>query len=830
MRYHTLILAIRSLQHDWRRAELRILALALIVAVGAVSAVGFFTDRIHRVIEQQAVDLLAADLRLSSAEALPTAFIDKAHRQGLHSAHIQTFPSVILHKDDSVLISLKAVSDGYPLRGELRVSETLYGSEIKTKAIPTSGNIWLESRLLNQLNLQVGDSLDLGEMRFTIQKVLTYEPDRGGLFFQFAPRILMNLADLEKTGLVGIGSRVKYRLLVAGTFDKIATYRTWLETQIEPGQQIQGIQESRPELRRALERAEQFLGLAALVAVILAGAAIAVAAQYFSQKQADAAAVMRCLGATQKLILQIYLFRLFTLGILASTVGCLLGWLAQQGLSILLANYFYTVALPPPSFTPVLFGFATGLITLLGFALPPVLRIKTVPPLRVLRHELDATPLALWKIGGISGIAMALLMFWQAGNAQLALLMIGGTLFTLLILMGAAYGLVQVLHVFRDQAGVTWRFGLANLARRAKTSSLQLTAFGLGLMALLLLAVVRVDLLNAWQDRLPEGTPNHFIINIQEHTLKSFETQLNQTLPHHSTLYPMSVGRFIAINDKPVLAENYTDNRAKRFIERTFNLSSTTTLPESNRIIAGTFQQATAQQQFSVEEDFAKTMGIKLGDTLQFRIADQNVSGKVTSLREVQWDTFQVNFFILASPDIIQDLPKTYVTSFYLPDTSNDFIPQLIHKFPSVTIINVEALLEQVRQLMNRATLAVQYVFLFTLLAGLMVFYAAISASHEERLYEGAILRTLGATRRQVLLGLSAEFITLGILAGILAAFAASSLAYILAVYIFELPYHFNSWIWIIGILGGGLGIGLAGILGTYSILKHPPSAILQKG
>ncbi|HIE02474.1 MAG TPA: FtsX-like permease family protein [Thiotrichaceae bacterium] len=620
---------------------------------------------------------------------------------------------------------------------------------------------------------------------------------------------------------------MKYRLLVAGALNQIADYRAWLETQVEPGQQIQGIKESRPELRRALERAEQFLGLAALVAVILAGAAIAVAAHYFSQKQADAAAVMRCLGATQKRILQIYLFRLILLGVFASSVGCVLGWVAQQGLSILLADYFYTVALPQPSFTPVLIGFATGLITLFAFALPPVMRIQTVPPLRVLRHELGATPLSMPKTVGIAGIAMALLMFWQAGDTQLAGLMIGGTVLTLLILMGTGYGLVHSLRVFRHQAGVTWRFGLANLARRAKTSSIQLTAFGLGLMALLLLAIVRVDLLNAWQDRLPEGTPNHFIINIQEADLQRFETHTS-TLSNQ--LYPMAVGRFIAINNEPVLAENDTNNRAKRFIDRTFNLSSASTLPAGNRIIAGTFQHETAQQAFSIEQGFAKRMGIELGDTLQFRIAEHTISGKVTSIRAVQWDRFEVNFFVLASPDVIAALPKTYVTSFYLPDNRLDFIPALIHDFPSITVINVKSLLKQVRELMTRATNAVQYVFLFTLLAGLMVLYAAIAASHEERLYEGAILRTLGATRRQVLLGLGAEFITLGILAGILATLTASGIAYVLAESIFELPYQFNIWIGVIGVIGGGIGIGLAGILGTYSILQQPPSAILQKG
>jgi len=818
-------LAIRSLQQDWRSAEVRILMLALIVAVAAVTAVSFFTNRIHRVMDLQTAELLGADLRVSSADALPSAFINEAHRHGLQTAQFWEFPSVILHDEETALISVKAVTESYPLRGQLQVAEQLYGTETVTMEIPAPGQLWLETRLLTQLGLQVGDSLDLGEMHFTIAKVLTYEPDRGGLLFQLAPRVLMNLDDVEKTKLVSLGSRVRYQLLVAG--DKIAEYRTWLEQQIQPGQQIQGVEESRPELRSALERAERFLGLAALIAVILAGAAVAVAAQHFSQRQADASAIMRCLGATQKLILQIYLLRMLSLGLLASSIGCVLGWLAQIVLSALLANYFATAALPAPSVTPVLVGFATGLITLLGFALLPLLRIHTVPPLRVLRRELGATPLAVWQVLGVASLAIALLMFWQAGDTKLALFMIAGTFLTLLILIGVAYGLVHSLRLFRHQAGVTWRFGLANLARRSQASSVQLAAFGLGIMALLLLAVVRVDLLETWQDNLPEGLPNHFIINIQKDGVESLQAKLSKPQYNSSGIYPMLVGRFIAINDQPVLAKNYTSNRAKRFVARSFTLSSAEMLPKDNRIVAGKFWNSEPGQ-LSVEAGFAEEMGISLGDTLHFRIAGQDISAKVTSLRSVQWESFNVNFFVLASPDVVQDLPKTYITSFYLAKPASHLVPSLVREFPSITVINVEALLAQVRQIITRASLAIQYIFLFTLLAGVMVLYAAISASHEERLYEGAILRTLGATRRQVLLSLIAEFTTLGLLAGVLAASAASALGYVLAVQIFDLPYHFNGWLWIIGVLGGGLGVGLAGVLGTRSLLQRPPLETLR--
>ena len=839
-----LVFALRNIKRDWKSSELRVLTLALIVAVAAVTAVSFFTNRIHKVMEWQAAELLGADLRLSSYTPLNNVYETHALQQGLHIAHIQRFSSVVLKDDETVLVSIKAVDDTYPLRGKLRIAEQLDSTEVATTTIPASGHIWLEPSLLQRLALNVGDHLTLGEAEFVIANVLTYEPDRTGSLFQLAPRILMNVADVEKTGLIGFGSRVRHRLLIAGDAPNIAAYREWITPQLTSGEDLQGVEDGRPELRMALERAEQFLGLAALVAVILAGAAVAVAARYFAQRQADASAIMRCLGATQRLILHMYLVRILFLGLVASFIGSSLGWLAQHGLATMLANFLTVGQLPTPDFSPVLLGFAVSFSALLGFALPPILRIHTVSPLRVLRHEIIATPLAAWQTLAIAMGAMGLLLYWQAGDPQLALYFIVGSLITLLALLALAYALVYSLRFIRGQAGLTWKFGLANLARRAQNSSIQLIAFGLGIMALLLLAIVRVDLLNSWQDNLPNDTPNRFVLNIQPHEITQFQQFLHHHLSMTSALYPVAIGRFLAINGKPVLAENYTNFRAQRFAKRTFNLSSANALPSSNQLVSGVFWDGTSAkvpqlvdktwlsipQQLSVEQGFADTMGITLGDTLQFRFAGQNVEGKVTSLRKVQWDSFQVNFFILASPDLIANLPKAYLTSFYLPENKTSFISELVRQFPSVTVVDTGSVMEQVRQIMQRATLAVEYVFLFTLLAGLMVLYAAISASQEERYYETAILRTLGATRSQVLQSLFAEFLTLGGLAGLLAAFMASGLGYLLATHIFALPYQGNVLIWLIGIVGGAFGIGIAGIVGTLGILKKPPLEKLRLG
>jgi putative ABC transport system permease protein len=826
MKMHALRLALRSLSRDWRTAELRILALALVVAVTAVTSVGFFTDRVSQVMARQAADILGADIRLSSNTPLPEHYQTAAQTHGLRTATVLSFPTVIVQDDETLLVALKAVSAAYPLRGEVRV-RTGINADMAASVMPTQGTVWVDERILTQLNLNLGDSLMLGQAHFRIDQVITYEPDRAGLLFQIAPRVLLNIADIPETHLIGVGSRVTYELLCAGEAKAVAHYRDWITPQLENDQKIKGIEESTPQFNRALQRAEQFLSLAALVAVILAGAAIAVAARHFADKQADTSAIMRCLGATQGLILQMYLWRMFSLGVSASMLGALAGYLAQSLLALVLAT-FIPGHLPAPSFAPVFMGAAVGFITLFGFALPPILRIHAVPPLRVLRHELNATPARAHHVLALASVALISLLLWQAKDLKMALWLLAGVVLTLVLLTVLAYALVYALRNFRTCAGISWRFGLSNLTRRLRASTLQLTAFGLGIMALLLLAVVRVDLLNAWQNNLPPGTPNYFLVNIQAAQIAPLQNYLETHNIHNSGIYPMAVGRFVAINDTPVRADNYTHERARRFAERTFNFSSSPHLPPDNKIIAGTFDHALKQQELSVEEDFAKDMGINLGDVLRFSVAGQEIRATVTSLRQVKWDSFNVNFFVLGSPDTTENIPRTYVTSFYLDPQDNVIIPALARQFNGVTVFDLNFIMAQVRTLMDRAILGIQYVFLFTLLAGIMVLYAALSATYEQRLYESAILRTLGATRRQILMGLLSEFTLLGGLAGLLAASVASVIGWVLAVEIFELTYRFNPSLWLLGMIGGALGVGLAGILGTRTVLQQPPLMTLR--
>lgn len=819
--------AARALRQDLRLGELRILLLALIIAVAALSAVGFFTSRVENGMSQQAAELLGADLVFAANQAFPDSLRDAARAAGLSSAQTLSFRSMVMAdgRDDLLLSEIKAVGPGYPLRGQLRVTNAPNAAEIPTDALPGAGEAWIEPRLLNSLGVKVGDDLLLGESRLRIAKLLSYEPDRGGQFFNIAPRVLLSLEQLAATGLLGPGSRARHRLLLRGERDAIRAFRAAWEVEAKAqGWDVEDVEAARPTLRNALQQATRFLNLAALVAVLVAGAAVAVAAQRFARCQADAAAILRCLGATQGFVNRVYALRLLLLAGLAALLGGALGFALQAGLSALLAEMFLQT-LPPPAAWPLLLGAATGLITLFGFALPALLRIAQVPPLRVLRRDLGAPPPAAWQFALAIGLAMALLIVWVAGEARLAAYMLGGLLLTLALLGGSAWVLLRALRPLRHRTGVTWRFGLANLSRRAGASSVQLAGFGIGLMALLLLGIVRVDLLTAWQVQSLDSAPNHFLINIQPDDAATVTARLAAEKVA-AELYPMVPGKWLALNGARVDPDAYPPGRPQRLARRAFNLSWAEQLPGHNRLLAGHWWDGPAQ--CSVEAGIAETLGIQLGDTLRFRVGAREVEAEVVNLREVNWRSFQVNFFVILSPDLLTDNSATYLTSFHLPEQKSALLADLAREFPGLTAIDVAALLNQVQNIMARAALAVEYVFALTLVAGLLVLYAAIQASREERLREGALLRTLGARRGQILGALLAEFLVLGGLAGLLAAACASGLGYALARFVFELSYQFNPWLWLIGIGVGMFGVAAAGLAGTYHLLQRPPGETLR--
>ena len=820
-------LALRMLWRDWRAGELRVLLLALVVAVASVSSVNFFTSRIHLALTSQASDLLGGDLVLVSSDNIDTEKKSQATELGLQLAETAEFPSMVVVGDNSQLVALKAVSSGYPLRGHNRIA-----ADTEVMGGPQPGTVWAAAPLLTALAIDVGDLINVGSAQLKVAAVLVSEPDSsGGMMMSVAPRLLMHSDDLPATQLIQPASRIRYSLLLAGEPKQIEKIRARWQEHLVAGESLRDVRDSRAEVRTALERGESFLGLAALVSVLLAATAVAMAARRFVSRHLDSCAVMRCLGAQQRFINRLYLQQMLVLGVAASLIGVALGYLAQWGLAMLLGP-LVGVALPAPTAAPILYGLLAGLITLLGFALPPILQLKNVSTLRVLRRDLGAVNSNALLAYGVGGAAFLLLAIIQAQSLTLALAVVAGLGALLLLLALLAWGLLRLLHLLRNRGGSAWRLGLVNLSRRSNQTLIQMIGFSVGLMALLLLAVVRTDLLDAWQGRLPEDTPNRFLINIQSDQLPLVKNFFEAQGLASQQLYPMVRARLIEINGKPVMADEFEDERAKRLVSREFNISWAEQMQADNKIISGHWWQAgdAGKSQLSLEEGTAKELGLKLGDSLTYGVAGQQFTAEISSLRSVEWDSFRPNFFVITPPGLLEDYPVSYITALYLPESQHELLNRLVKQFPNITVIDVAAVLDQVRSIISRVTAAVEYVFIFTLLAGVMVMYAAIHATFDERAHEAAIMRTLGARRGQLLGTIVVEYAVLGLLSGLVAALSAGAVGMVVAQRFFELSYVPGPSLWLTGMLIGAIGVGVTGTLGLRFVINQPPLRTLQGG
>lgn len=817
----------RTLRRDLSAGSLRIIALALVVAVGAISAVSLFTDRVGRAMNQQAASVLGGDLLVRSAEPLPASIEQHAAALGLETSSGLRFPSVILHGEQTLLIDVHAVDGHYPLRGDISIQKSPGGKIELRRAPPPAGTLWLDRNGLVRLHLNIGDEVRLGLKRFRVGALLRNDPGRGGGLLQLAPQALIASADLAGSGLITSQSRVGRTLYLAGSPAATAQMHAWLKTHLPIGARIEDLHDGTPELRAALERTQRFLGLAALAAVLLGGGAIAVAARDFTRRESDQAAIMRCLGATPQLLLRLTLLRLFSVGLIGSLLGLCLGYLAQLGLAVLLAGWFGTT-LPAPGFGAAVLGIGSGLFTLAGFGLIPVLRIKDVPPLRILRRELTAPPPSIWLTAAAAFLALSALAWWQTADARLTAWVLGGAGASVLTIWICGYLLITLMARWHSRWGAfAIRFGFRSLARRREMGAVQLAAVGLGLTALLLLAFVRAGLLSSWRASLPTDAPNQFAINIQTSergVLRSYFETYGQTPPR---LYPMVRGRLSSINGKPVSARDYADPRARNLIRREFNLSWADTLQKGNKVVAGQWWNQGGKG-FSVEEGIAKTLGLRVGDKIGFDVAGQRISARIDSLRSVQWDSFRPNFFIVARPGLLDGLPVSWMTSFYLPAQHDAFLAGLVRSFPGVTMFDVDTLLRQVRTIIERTVWAVQYVFGFSLLAGIVVLVAAIDSTRGQRRREVALLRTLGASDAQLRTTVISEFLLLGLISGLLAATFASGVGYILATRVFDLSYRFDPWLWLAGLTIGGVGVLIVGLLGTWTVLRTPPLDVLR--
>ncbi len=822
-------MALRLLLRDFRAGELTLIGIAVIIAVAGVTTVGFFTDRVQLALNRQANQLLGADLVISNDRALPSEFTQEAQRRQLSVTQMLRFPSMAMRGDKNVLADIKVVAAGYPLRGEVRIADKLYGEDRRAPGIPAPGTVWVDERILAQLGVAMGEKISIGNNELQVSHVMTQEPDAAIGFINAGPRVMLNEADLAVTGLVQTGSRIRYRLQIAGSAEAIDAYRNWLTAQLKPGQRIEGIRDARPEIRSALERAEKFLNIAALVSVLLAAMAIALAARRFLQRHLDACAMMRCLGASQGQVMRLYFMHFAALGLAASAIGCVIGALAQQALAYWLGT-LVAVDLPQPSTLPLLQGLIIGLALLLGFALPPIIALGRVPTLRVMRRDLG-TPDGRGVAGYLLGYAIiAGMIFWKASDLRLGAFVVLGFTGAMLLAGALAWLLLKVVSGLRN-SGVSWRFGIANLRRRPLGTIVQVIALGLGLMALLTLTLIRNDLLHAWQSSLPPDAPNRFLVNIQDDQVAALKRFFAANKIAEPLMHPMIRGRLVKVNERGVTAADYPDERAKRQIEREFNLSWAVDVPKGNRITAGQWWPAAGGQreQYSMEDGIAQRLGVKLGDRLTFDIAGTPVSATVTSLRKVDWDSFNVNFFMIAPPALLEGQPVSYVTSFHLPPRDTALLNALIQQFPNLLVIDVAQVMAQVQKMMTQVSKAVQFVFLFTLLAGLVVFYAAIASTQDDRMQQAAILRTLGASRAQLTRAHLAEFAVIGALAGLIGAAGASGLGYVLAVKVLSLSYNFSPLAWVAGVVCGSAGIALAGHLGTRLVLATPPMRVLRE-
>ncbi|MDR5171196.1 FtsX-like permease family protein [Methylobacillus flagellatus] len=829
------LIAWRQLRSQWAAGEVRVLVFALVLAVAATTSVGFFTDRIESALVRQGGMLLGGDILVAADHAIPDRYIDEARQRGLQSTHAAEFPSMVLHGDDSQLAEIKAVGEGFPLRGELTVLQRrvepalmLTGGQAAT-GIPAPGTVWIEPRLASKLGVNVGDSLEVGERNMQVSAILQREPSRGGDMFSIAPRVMLNAADLASTGLIQFGSRVKYQLLLAGEAAEIDDFAAWLKPKLERGEQLQKVTDARPEMRNALEKAQQFLGLSAMVSVILAMVAMFLASQPYVQKSLDSYALMRCFGASRRFIFRILMSQTLLIAAFGSGFGVLLGFAAQAGLAVL-ADRLLLETLPAPGIMPAVSGLAAGFAAMLAVVWPHLARLRDVPALRILRRDLGEQYQAHWLHFVPALLVLAGLILWQAGDAKLGaivLLALAGLLLAVALL---AWLGVRLLARLPQNATGSWLLGLAALKRRPGLVVAQVLGFSLGLTALILLAIVRGDLLSSWQQTLPEDAPNRFIINIQPEQIRPIKQFFDRSGLHHVEIFPMVRGRLLEINGKPLNVEDYQDDRARRLAEREFNLSWTVDMQQDNQLLEGHWWQPSehGKPMLSLEQGIANDLRLKLGDRLTYDVAGTRLELEITSLRKVEWDTMRANFFAVTPPGVLDDYPASYITSFHLPGGQEQLLNQLVREFPNLTVIDVAALLDQVREIMNKMSHALEYVFAFSLLTGLAVLYAALVATREERVKEATLLRVLGASRRQVLQALWTEFAVIGILAALVATLAAAIMAYYLSSQVFNIPYQFN--------LRGALGVMVlaallvpaAAWLGMRRFLNQSPRAILQ--
>jgi putative ABC transport system permease protein len=830
-------LGLRSLWRDLRAGELRLLIVAVTLAVAALTAVGFFADRIKGGLQRDARALIGGDAVVSSDKPTPEAILAKVRELKLDSVNNVSFPTMARATEgqggSSKLVALKAVEPGYPLRGRLLVSSSPDAPEQATREVPAPGSVWVDANLLDALGIKVGDSLLMGSSNLKIAQIIVVEPDRGAGFMNFAPRVMMNRADLAATALVQPASRITYRMAVASNDQRaVKEFSDWLAAKDKAGEyrglRLESLEGGRPEMSSTINRAEKFLNLVALLAALLSAVAVAIVARGFAARHLDQCAMLRVLGVPQRTMAASYILEFALIGLFASGLGVLLGFAVHFGFVLLLAGLVES-SLPAASIWPVLFGFGMGLTLLAAFGLPPVLQLAQVPPLRVIRRD----------VGGLKAASAGVLLLGMAGFAALLMaasrdpvlggIAVGGFLGAVLLFAGMSYLAVRLLRKSVNEATAPRWLILATrqISARPAYAVVQVSALAVGLLALVLLILLRTDLISSWRKATPPDAPNRFVINIMPEQSKEFVSNIEAQGVKKYDFFPMIRGRLVAINGKAITPEDFADDRTKRLVDREFNLSHAAKQPAHNQVISGKWLEE-EKDVISVEEGIAKDLGLKMGDSLTFDIAGIQVTSKITSLRKVDWGSFRANFFVMYPVSQMPEVPATYMSAFKAPEVKG-FDNALVRQFPNVTNVDTSLTINQVQRVLDQVIRAVEFLFGFTLLAGLVVLFAAVTATREERTREFAILRAVGARSQLLRQVQRAELAGVGMLAGVLASIVAIAVGWALAKYVFEFTWTAAAWVVpAAGILGALLALA-AGWWGLRAVLNTPVMSTLRR-
>jgi putative ABC transport system permease protein len=820
--------AARSLRREFRHGELATLAAALVLAVAALTAVGTLAARVERAILASASELLGGDLGVNARRtALPESFTTEAQRLGLASNRIVEFSSVVFAGDRSQFSEVRAVDSRFPLRGSLVIKDAS-ALETSTHA-PQSGEVYADRAVLTALDRKVGETLQLGGRDLKISGEIVNAP--GGAVFQFAPTVLMNLADAESSGLLGIGSRASYRILVAGGETAVSEYATWARAHLPPAARLTTVDDAQANLRTSFERGESFLRLAALLAALLSGIAVALAAQRFARRKTEEVALLRCLGASRSEIVLALLLELALLAIPACLIGASIG-LGLQQIAFLFAQELLSGAAPGIPWAPAISAFIVGIAVLFGFALPPLLRLRDVEPMRVFRRDLDTRVRRFDALYLLPFVVGALLILFESGSTRLAGVLAGGLIGVALATLAVTLLLLRALRVGGKKLPGALRFGVANLIRRRSLTLIQVGALALSLTALDLLAVVGPSLLDRWRADLPADTPNYFVLNVQPDQRDDFQQRLAGLGATRLSMLPLAAGKLVAINGETPRAADYADEqRAGNWIEGEVRASWSEELPPSNRVIIGVWRDpAITGAQLSIDKSWAEMFRLKLGDTMGLRFGDEEITATITSVREVDWDSFRVNFFLMLDTEHAKDLPHSLIASFHVPEGQSG-LAGLSRELPNISLVDIKSILDRVRDIIERVSSAVTWVLGFSLAAGVLVLLAALASTADERRFEIALLRTLGANRGQLSAAVLGEFAALGLLAGLVAALGAAATGMALARTVFRLPDYWPPVGPLLAIaVASAVLVMIAGLMGTRRISRTPPMLVLRRG